>query len=295
MAITSEDDSHARVAIVTVSFGSGGVLSGFLASVPAASDEDLILVVADNKPDGPSGVAEISAANGARYLPLPRNAGYGGAMNAAVATLPPSVQWVLISNPDVVLGSGSVDTLVRAGDEDPAIGALGPSILTTDGAVYPSARSVPSMRTGVGHALFANLWVTNPWSRAYRRDTDDAPVRRDAGWLSGACLLVRRSAFDQLGGFDDGFFMYFEDVDLGYRLGQAGYRNVYEPAASVMHSGAHSTKSAAESSRMVVAHHASARRFLNKKYPGALLWPVRMSLGLGLRARSILMRGKQHH
>lgn len=281
------------MAIVTVSFGSGAVLSGFLASVGEASAVDPLVVVADNKPVGDSAVAGQAEEFGATYLPLGSNAGYGGAMNAAVAVLPPSVQWVLISNPDVVLGEGSIDALVRAGDADPVIGAVGPAILTAEGAVYPSARSVPSLRTGVGHALFANLWVENPWSRAYRRDADEAPKPRDAGWLSGACLLVRRTAFDSLGGFDPGFFMYFEDVDLGYRLGKAGFRNLYEPSAQVTHTGAHST--GAESGRMITAHHDSARRFLGKKYPGPLLWPVRLALTIGLRVRSIVVRRKLHH
>lgn len=286
-------DTRPRVAIVTVSFGSGDVLAGFLDSVGRASASEPLVVVADNKPIGESAVAAQAEAFGAAYLPLKANAGYGGAMNAAVAMLPPSVEWVLISNPDVVLGEGSIDALVRAGDADRSIGAVGPAILTAEGAIYPSARSVPSLRTGVGHALFANLWVENPWSRAYRRDADETPATRDAGWLSGACLLVRRSAFDSLGGFDPGFFMYFEDVDLGYRLGAAGFRNLYEPSAKVTHTGAHST--GAESGRMIIAHHDSARRFLGKKYPGPLLWPVRFALAAGLRVRSIIVRRKLHH
>jgi N-acetylglucosaminyl-diphospho-decaprenol L-rhamnosyltransferase len=106
--------------------------------------------------------------------------------------------------------------------------------------------------------------------------------------LSGACVLVRKSAFDEIGGFDTGFFMYFEDVDLGYRLGKSGHRNVYEPAAVVTHTGAHSTNS--DSGRMITAHHESARRFLNKKYSGPLLWPVRVVLRIGLQLRSALVR-----
>jgi N-acetylglucosaminyl-diphospho-decaprenol L-rhamnosyltransferase len=78
--------------------------------------------------------------------------------------------------------------------------------------------------------------------------------------------------------------MYFEDVDLGMRIGQAGFRNVYEPAASVVHAGGHSTQGASE--LMIRAHHDSASRFLSRKYPGPLLWPVRVALSLGLRLRS---------
>jgi N-acetylglucosaminyl-diphospho-decaprenol L-rhamnosyltransferase len=281
----------ARVAAITVSYGSLSVLPELLKSVPAASSDPVLMVVADNKAQDPTDNAVgIATRFGARYVPLPRNVGYGSAINAAARNLPASVEWILVVNPDVVLGPGSIDTMVRTGSEQPDIASIGPRTLTTDGEVYPSARSVPSLRTGVGHALFVNLWVGNPWTRAYRNDTQSDPVRRDAGWLSGACVLVRRSIFEAVDGFDEGYFMYFEDVDLGYRLGKAGYRNVYEPSATAIHTGAHSTTTESESDRMISTHHDSARRFLNRKYRGWWLWPIRISLTIGLGLRSALVR-----
>ena len=288
MASPSTPVPQSRAAIVTVSYGSFEVLKGFLTSVPQSSTEPTTVIVADNKPEGDERVATLSREHAVTYLPLRENLGYGGAVNAAVETLPASVEWILVSNPDVSLEPGALDTLVATGDSDPRIGSVGPVVLTAEGEVYPSARSVPSLRNGVGHALLANLWVDNPWSRAYRNDAEEPVERRDAGWLSGSCVLVRRTAFTELGGFDTGFFMYFEDVDLGYRLGSSGYRNVYEPAARVVHTGAHSTTS--DSARMISAHHESARRFLNKKYAGWWLWPVRVVLTIGLRFRSALVR-----
>lgn len=276
------------VAVVTVSYGSEEVLRDFLASLPAASSRPLDVVVVDNKPESGSAVAELSRRSGARYVAEPRNPGYGGGMNVGVSTLGADIEWVLLSNPDVVITPGAIDALLAAGASDPRIGAVGPAIRSDDGTIYPSARALPSLRTGVGHALFANIWIGNPWTRAYRRDTEAEPVARDAGWLSGACVLVRRSAFDRLHGFDDAYFMYFEDVDLGYRLGKAGYLNRYEPTAVVSHSGAHSTTG--ESARMIAAHHASARRFLNRKYAGWYLWPVRVTLTIGLTLRSAVLR-----
>ena len=283
-----------RVAVVTVSYGSSGVLDDFLASVPASSSVPLTVVVADNKPAGGDGVREVARANGAGYLPLVANPGYGGAINAAVKCLPAAIEWILVSNPDLVLGAGSVDFLLATGDSNPSIAAVGPAIMTNH-EIYPSARSIPSLRTGIGHALFANIWLGNPWTRAYRKDSQYEAIRREAGWLSGACVLVRRSAFESLGGFDETFFMYFEDVDLGYRLGKAGFRNVYEPAAVVEHSGAHSTETVFESARMIEVHHESARRFLAKRYRGPLLWPVRFVLGVGLSIRSVVLRRRATH
>ncbi|MCW4385054.1 glycosyltransferase family 2 protein [Salinibacterium sp. SYSU T00001] len=278
----------ARIAVVTVSYGSADVLPAFLDSLSAASTQPIEALVADNKAGSDEDVAALVTAHGARHVALPTNVGYGAAVNAAVASVAPSVEWILVSNPDLVMSAGAIDTLVATGEEDPRIGAVGPATLTAEGELYPSARAVPSLRTGVGHALFANLWNGNPWTRAYRDDTVSGSERSDAGWLSGSCLLVRRSAWEAVGGFDPAFFMYFEDVDLGYRLGRHGFRNVYEPAAVVTHTGAHSTTG--ESAAMIEAHHVSARRFLDKKYSGALLWPVRISLRCGLAVRSALIK-----
>ncbi len=279
-----------RVAVVTVSYDSLAVLGPFLDSVPAAAARtDASVHLADNKPDSPQrpAIESLVAAAGGHYLPMTSNLGYGHAVNEAVATVPADVEFLLVTNPDVVLSPGSIDILTDTLIELSDAAVVGPKILELDGSAYPSARSVPSIRNGVGHALFANIWPTNPWTRSYRLEVGEHPVRRDAGWLSGSCFLMRRSVFDQLGGFDTGYFMYFEDVDLGYRVGKAGWRNVYEPAAEVLHTGAHSTTG--ESVRMLEAHHASAKRFLAKKYAGPLLWPVRAVLSLGLTLRSALV------
>ena len=276
------------MAAVSVSYGSEGVLEPFFDTLLTSASEDLLIVLADNKAAAGTQVREISAAHGAVYLPMNRNAGYGGAINAAVASLPATVEWILVSNPDVIFREGAVDLLVARGNSKPLIAAVGPTILTADGAVYPSARAIPSLRYGIGHALLGDLWRGNPWSAAYRNE--NAPHRRDVGWLSGACLLVRRTAFEEIGGFDEDFFMYFEDVDLGHRLGKQGYLNVYEPAAVVAHSGAHSTST--EFSSMLTAHHDSAKRFLAKRYSGALLWPVRTALAAGLSTRAWLLNRK---
>jgi len=274
---------YRRVAVVTVSFGSERVLPGFLAGFSSAIPEGLRVIVADNASGADSDVPGIVESAGAEYLPLGTNRGYGGAVNATVASLPPEIEWVLVSNPDVTIDASVIPVLVSTGESDSAIGSVGPTVLTAEGEIYPSAREVPSIRIGIGHALFSNLWPDNPWTRTYKR-SDDVVVQRDAGWLSGSCLLVRRSAFEELDGFDTGFFMYFEDVDLGYRLTKAGYRNVFQPAVSVVHTGAHSTSS--NQAAMVAAHHDSARRFIAKKYPGRLLAPIRWTVGVGLAVRS---------
>jgi N-acetylglucosaminyl-diphospho-decaprenol L-rhamnosyltransferase len=192
---------------------------------------------------------------------------------------------VLVSNPDVRLGSHALELLLEVASHESTAGAVGPRILEPTGDVYPSARELPSLRTGVGHALLANVWLSNPWSRRYHgeyRATSEG--WRETGWLSGSCQLVRRSAFDAIGGFDESYFMYFEDVDLGERLAKAGWRNLYVPKAAVVHTGAHSTEKSAGAMR--AEHHRSAYQYLSRKYAAWYLWPLRIVLKAALSLRA---------
>ncbi|TFB54012.1 glycosyltransferase family 2 protein [Cryobacterium sp. Sr3] len=278
--------------VVTVTYNSSSHLPKFLDSVRTSEDLQLTVIVADNHSSDLEATTHIVRLQGARLLALGENRGYGGAINAAISSLPPHVTSILISNPDVELSHGATSALLAELAADPLVGSVGPRVLNSDGTTYPSGRELPSLRTGVGHALFARIWPANPWSRSYRAERQGSDVRRAVGWLSGSCLLVRRTAFEELNGFDEGFFMYFEDVDLGYRLGKAGWKNIYTPEASVVHTGAHSTST--ESGKMVRAHHDSAYRYLEKKYSAPYLAPVRWALRLGLavRARVLARTGR---
>jgi N-acetylglucosaminyl-diphospho-decaprenol L-rhamnosyltransferase len=141
---------------------------------------------------------------------------------------------------------------------------------------------LPSFGRGIGHAVFAKVWPGNPWTKQYRQETG-TPVERTSGWLSGSCQLIRREAFDSVGGFDTRYFMYFEDVDLGDRLAQAGWLNVYAPSARVTHEGGHSTSQASE--KMLKAHHDSAYRYLADRHQGLAWKPVLALAKLGLAVR----------
>ena len=114
------------------------------------------------------------------------------------------------------------------------------------------------------------------------------PVEGTVGWLSGACLLLRREAFDGVGGFDEAYFMYFEDTDLCPRLATAGWDVVYAPSAVVEHQGGHSTESRADA--MSREHHRSAYRYLSRRYSGPAWAPVRAVLRVGLWSRYQLGR-----
>lgn len=271
-----------RVGIVTVSFNSTAALPAFLASAQQSSSTPPPVFIADNDSDDIATLRELAESHGAHLIEIGRNVGYGGGVSRAVEAAPADLEFIVISNPDVIFAEGAVDELVAAAQRHPDAGSVGPRILDDDGSVYPSARALPSLRTGVGHALFAHVWPSNPWTRRYRNE-DESVRERAAGWLSGACLLVRRSAFEEIHGFDEGYFMYFEDVDLGRRMGDAGWINLYAPTATVTHTGAHSTSQSA--GRMTRAHHDSAYRYLAHRYRAWYLAPLRVTLRVGLAVR----------
>ena len=120
-------------------------------------------------------------------------------------------------------------------DDHPGWALVGPLIRTTTGDRYPSARHFPSLVDAGGHALLGIFAPDNRFTRSYQRSELDGatggPVEAD--WVSGACFLVRRSAFEQVGGFDESYFMYAEDVDLCWRLGQNRWSAAYVPPGGV--------------------------------------------------------------
>jgi N-acetylglucosaminyl-diphospho-decaprenol L-rhamnosyltransferase len=239
-----------------------------------------VVIVDNGSTDGtPESAADSRAA--VSLLRTGANLGFGGAANLGVRAT--DTEWVLVCNPDVILGHGAVAELLAAVARWPRAAALGPLIRNTDGTVYPSARALPSLAVGIGHALLARVWPSNPATAAYRR-SNESLTERTAGWLSGSCMLLRREAFESVGGFDPAYFMYFEDVDLGDRLGRAGWLNVYVPSAEVTHVGGHSTNR--YRALMIDAHHSSARRYLSRRYAGPRWAPVRLVLRCGLAARA---------
>jgi N-acetylglucosaminyl-diphospho-decaprenol L-rhamnosyltransferase len=275
--------------VVAVTYSPGSTLAGFVESLASATTRPVEVVLADN--GSTDGAPERAAAESphVRLLRTGGNIGYGAAANAGLADVHEG--WALVANPDVRFEPGSVDELLAAAARWPRAATVGPAIRTPEGELYPSARDLPALGTGIGHALFGWVWPANPWTARYRRERE-APRERPAGWLSGSCFLVDLTAFHSVGGFDPGYFMYFEDVDLGERLGRRGWLNVYAPSAVVVHEGGHATRR--EPHRMQRVHHASALRYLSRRYRGRRHAPLRAALraGLGLRVLVSYVSGR---
>ena len=237
------------VRVVTVAFNPGEELERFLASLATATARRLVVVIADNGTEHDV-VTAAAQRHGARVVGDGTNLGYGAGAN-------------------------------------PAAGCLGPLLLNPDGTVYPSGRALPSLVKGAGHAVLGRIWPDNPFSAAYHTAGQGTSEQtRTVGWLSGACLLLPAAAWRRLEGFDDEYFMFFEDVDLGERVGRAGWLNVQVPGSVVVHEQGASWKARPE--KMIRAHHASARHYLSGVYDAPWQAPVRWLLTGGLRLREEL-------
>jgi N-acetylglucosaminyl-diphospho-decaprenol L-rhamnosyltransferase len=267
------------VSAVVVSYNSAGYLADCLRSLRSEGVGEVVVV--DNaSSDGSADVVRTSDA-AVRVIEAGANLGFGsGANRGAAAT---NGDYLLILNPDTVVEPGTVKALAEALDRDPGLAVVGPRMENLDGTLYPSVRRFPDLRVAVGHAFLGLVWPANPFTRRYRMlDWDHDRPAADVDWVGGACALVRRAAFDAVGGFDEGYFMYVEDVDLCWRLGRAGWRIGYEPAARVVHALGGSSRR--RPYRMIAEHHRSLLRFVSKSTEGARrgLVPV-VAAGLAVR------------
>ncbi len=264
--------------MVVVTWNSAEVLPGFVSSLRAASSAPYDVVVVDNaSPQGPPPAGDV------RLIEAGGNLGYGKAANLGVSGATGDV--VVVANPDVQWEPGALDELVAALDRWPRAGCVGPAIRTPEGQLYPSARAFPSLGRGVGHALLGPFWPGNPWTRSYRAEVG-SPHEGTTGWLSGSLMVLRREAFEQVGGFDPKFFMYCEDMDLCRRLAEAGWQNVYVPSAVITHVGGHATQG--RSRAMLREHHKALFTYLSEHYRGARWAPLRGLLAVGLAARYLV-------
>jgi N-acetylglucosaminyl-diphospho-decaprenol L-rhamnosyltransferase len=275
-----------ELVVVTVTYSPGPHLGRFLASLSHATDRPVTVIMADNgSTDGAPEQALESYPN-VRLMHTGANLGYGTAVNRAVAEIGPEAEFFVVANPDVQWGAGCIDVLLEAAGRWPRAGALGPLIHDPDGSIYPSARHLPSLIRGGMHAVVGPFWKTNPWTAEYRQERTE-PSERPVGWLSGSCLLLRRSAFDEVSGFDERYFMYMEDVDLGDRLGKAGWQNVYVPSAEILHDKGHAT--GRDPARNLAAHHESTYTFLADRHPKRWQAPLRWTIRVALAARAGLV------
>jgi N-acetylglucosaminyl-diphospho-decaprenol L-rhamnosyltransferase len=216
-------------------------------------------VVVDNASADDSQTIAAEFAPVVRLIRNDSNIGFGRGANQGIAAT--SAPAVLIMNPDCALTPGALGSLRDALQAHPSCAVAGPRILDPDGSVQGSARGDPDMLTGLfgRTALFRRLFPDAALSR--RNVVTDAASADSAvvDWVSGACFLARRDALRSVGGFDERYFLYWEDADLCRRLRARGHEIRYVPAATAVHRVGHSSRTARVAS--VRAFHASAYRY----------------------------------
>jgi N-acetylglucosaminyl-diphospho-decaprenol L-rhamnosyltransferase len=251
----------AGLAVVVVNHDAGDCLAGFLATVRSEGVTDVVVVDNASSDGSSDGVDDDGAV---RVVRTGANLGYGSGANRGVAVT--DAEFVVVANPDVVVHPGALGTLAAAFAADPTLAIAGPRIMGSDGVRYPSARRFPSAATAVGHALLGIVAPGNRFSRRYRMDDLDPTAPSAVDWVSGAFFMARRRAFAELGGFDESYFMYLEDLDLCWRAHRAGWTVAYVPGAVITHEQGLSTGRRPYS--MLLAHHRSAFHFASSRAEG---------------------------
>lgn len=249
-----------KVSAVVVSHGHADEVGALLPALVPQVDE---VVVVANRPGSVGNLPE-----GIRVLFRQRPRPLAANVNLGVAAT--SGEYVLSVNPDAVPEPGAVAALVRFADAHPRCGIAGPEIRWPDGAWQPSRRRFPTVRgTIVRRTPLRRLRPPYETQRAHY-GLDERPVEPvEADWLLGAFLLMRRAMLDELGGWDEGYRHYVEDIDLCYRAMRAGWERWYVPEAMVVHEYA-AVIDKRFLSRHTLWHARGMARFL-RKHPERLL------------------------
>ena len=262
--------SRPPVDLVIVNYRSYEELSRCLSSLEPLRSSFATVTVVDQESDSAAAAAVARAFPWAVVLERRTNDGFAKGINAGAAS--GHAPFLLLLNPDCVAGSDFVTRLVdfAAGQAKAAI--VGPRILNADGTIQGSARRFPGWTTFIAGR---SSWLTrkfpgNPLSRWNLPALAEGAGTSRVDWVSGACMLVRREAFDQAGGMDERFFLYWEDADLCKRLHQLGWQTIYFPEAEIVHAGGRSSVHAYRES--LAAFHTSAFRLFWKHSGWALRW-----------------------
>jgi N-acetylglucosaminyl-diphospho-decaprenol L-rhamnosyltransferase len=201
---------------------------------PLVARPDVSVFVVDNA--SPTGGLELIADLDVAAIQLRVNGGFAHGCN--VGSRAGNAPYVLFLNPDAVISAAAVDQLVSVLRADPCVAIVAPKIVRPRGELEYSQRRFPRLASTYARALFLHRILPRlHWSDELVRDPSVYETSASPEWVSGACLLIRRSVLEEIGGWDERFFMYCEDVDLCARVRNGGYDIRFEPAAVARHEG----------------------------------------------------------
>ena len=273
MTTESDTDDGSRVTVVTVTYNSGHILPGMLSSVP----KTVPVLVVDNGSADADLVAEIASSAGVRFVGNKLNLGFGKACNLGADLA--NTEFVFFVNPDVTLHSHTIEELLLAADRYPAASAFN-----------------PAMESRRGRELFRRSSVVVPRKEWMRKGWPDSDT--EVKVLSGAALLVRKTCFDLIGGFDRNIHLYHEDDDLSLRLRKRCGPVMFIRAARVQHLGGRSSPSTTEIVVLKAWNMGQSRVYATRKHDVSwaftkALGSASLQLAFSLAAFSIRKRSKQ--
>jgi N-acetylglucosaminyl-diphospho-decaprenol L-rhamnosyltransferase len=272
----------ALVDVVVVSYNSRRKLRRCVD--PLLEAGDIRVIVADNA--SADGSLEAVAGLPVTALALPANGGFAHGCNAGIAA--GDAPYVLLLNPDAEIQPDAVRRLAEVLGADERLGAAAPRIEAEDGSLEFSQRRFPRLRSTYAQALFLHrVFPRARWVDELERDLAAYDLPGSPEWVSGACVLLRRTALEAIGGLDDGFFMYCEDIDLCRRLRDAGYELRFVPDAVVTHEGGASAPRASLLPVLAASRVRYARKHRGRV--GALL--ERGGVALGALTHALVSRG----
>jgi GT2 family glycosyltransferase len=270
------------ICVVVVSYNSREQLPACVEGL--AGRPEVEVVVVDNASQ--DGSLEAIASLPVRGLQLDENGGFAHGCNAGWRT--GRGEYVLFLNPDATIPEAAVRRLASVLDAEPNVAAVAPRILDSTGELDFSKRRFPRLRSTYAQALFLHrLFPRALWADEMVRRVEDYERPGSPEWVSGACMLVRRSALEELGGLDEGFFLYCEDTDICRRLWDMGHEVRFEPSAIAVHEGGAS----APRPSLIPVLVSSRVRYASKhrSRPAALL--ERIGIALGAVTHSVVSSG----
>ena len=248
-------------------------------------------VVVDN--DSGDGTPELveREAPGTRVVRTGANLGYAKAVNRGI--LETSGRFVLISNPDCVWKPGAIEALVAWLEAHPRCGIAAPRIRNTDGSLEYSARAYPDHFAFLfnRYSLLSRIFPRNPWTRRYLMLDWDHATPKSVDWVSGAAMLVRREAIAAVGGMDEAFFMFNEDVDWCRRMNQAGWSVDYVPEAETVHHIGASLGGVSD--RVILERHKGMIHYFRKHHPAPAPLDALAAMFIMARARLLVARNRR--
>ncbi|MFV9503204.1 MAG: glycosyltransferase family 2 protein [Oscillochloridaceae bacterium umkhey_bin13] len=280
--------SPCSIAVVIVSYNTKTLLQACLDSLRACTLPLHIVVVDNASHDGTPAMVRRDFPE-VELLALDRNQGFAAGNNAGLRYLAPWPAYLLLLNPDTVVHPGAIEAMVAFLAAHPRVGMVGPRLLNPDGSLQPSAFRFPTLLMDTldlfppGEVLPGRLYGSW-WHGRYPQEQGDQPFAIDHPL--GACMLVRRAVLDQVGLFDERYFMYSEEVAWCWRIRQARWAIWQQPAARVTHVGGAATSQVR--TRMFAALWQSRAQFAAERGPAWRLSAHRTIVRLGMLRLSLL-------